>query len=63
MSFLRGKWKLITRNVLFVMGIGFTLGKGVLGRGNDFQRVMSREMCKTKGKMVKIKGKGFYKGK
>jgi len=41
------------------MGMGFTLGK--LGRGNDFLRVLSREMCETKGNKVKMNGKGFYK--
>ena len=36
-----------------MMGMGFTLGKGVLGRGNDFYRVISGEMCETEGKMSK----------
>ena len=47
--------------MVFVMGMGFTLKERGFGKGGWFWRVMSREMCETKGQMEKMEGKGFYK--
>ena len=40
--------------------MGFTLGKGVFGKGDDFWRVISRGLCETKDSKGQNKGKRVF---